>query len=217
MHRRVQIACSTVGNTEPIWQCSNCVTNAWIFAKKWYGYYLRYLKNVSADDNLLSPNARASTKTTGERHKGAVNTPGSRLISVVVTLCRPFLPMFPIFHDRDRTIRSWSLPPIGRTIRCVRLPVRSKYDCCTNKAWHWYEGSIWSTLVRFPDHQYDDRYNRHNCTHNNVRTHSFCQFATTMKRTPPIIVRSLHAFGDHDTTDVRYIRPPLRYRYDVND
>ena len=52
------------------------------------------------------------------------------------------IPIFPIFQDGGRTTRSWSFDPISGTICCPW----SKYDCCTNKARHWYDLSVWPVL-----------------------------------------------------------------------
>ena len=68
------------------------------------------------------------------------------------------VPGLPIFHDRDRTIRSWPsrslvllvLILIWQLLLLFYVICRAqKYDCCTNKARHWYDWSVWPALHTF--------------------------------------------------------------------
>ena len=59
--------------------------------------------------------------------------------------CRCFRSFLVVTEPSDRGL----LLLISGTMCCPRPPVPSEYECCTNKARHWYDWSIWSALLAF--------------------------------------------------------------------
>ena len=104
---------------------------------------------------------------------------------------------------------------ISGTKCCPIPPVRLKYDCFTNTVRDWYDWSVWPALRMFSAIIGTTTGKIDAIAMWTIALTLF--FATTIETTPQIIARSLHAFGNLHTTTERYIRPPVRYRYDVTD